>query len=59
MSWETEVGIKVAELENTPVIRCDIQQLLTDEQKETAHKNIAKNATVTLISDDNYTITVF
>ena len=59
MSWQQDISAKIGELEATPVIRFDIDQELTEAQKKQAQANVSKSVTVSLISDDNYSVTVF
>ena len=56
MSWEQDISTQLEELESIAV-RFDIDQNLTQTQKNTAKNNIAIGATVTQVSGNDYKIT--
>lgn len=57
MSWEEDISKKIQQLEEAAV-RFDIDQHLNNTQKQTAKNNIEIGSTATLISGDNYKITI-
>ena len=58
MSWDQDISKKISQLEQA-VVRFDIEQKLTNTQKQTARTNIdIELSTATLISDNNYKITI-
>jgi hypothetical protein len=59
MSWRQQVMAQIEEVDDAPVIRFDRVQNLTEAQQKQAQDNLSTSATVSLISDDNYKITVF
>jgi hypothetical protein len=56
MSWEQEISNKLQEAQSIAV-RFDVEQYLTDAQKNTARNNIATTATATNVSGNDYKIT--
>lgn len=56
MSWEQEISAQLQEAQIA--VRFDIQQQLTDTEKATARNNISIGATATLISGNDYKITI-
>ena len=58
MSWEEEITQKLLELDNTPIVRVDKQQEITQAQKLIAGANLGITASATLISGDEYKITM-
>ena len=57
MSWENTISELLQDLESISV-RFDIQQNLTETQKQTAKDNIEIGATVTQTTGDDYKITL-
>ena len=58
MSWDQDISKKISQLEQA-VVRFDIEQKLTNTQKQTARTNIdIELSTATLISDNNYKIVI-
>jgi hypothetical protein len=59
MSWRQQVIAQIEEVDDAPVIRFDRAQNLTEAQPKQAQDNLSTGATVSLISGDNYSITVY
>jgi hypothetical protein len=59
MSWRQQVIAQIEEVDDAPVIRFDRAQNLTEAQQKQAQDNLSTGATVSLISGDNYSITVY
>ena len=57
MSWEQDISEKLGELE-TMAVRFDVDQELSEAQKNRARNNIGVNATATQISGNDYMITL-
>lgn len=56
MSWEQDIVQDLDELENA-ALRFDVEQNLTNTEKNTARSNIGFGTSVALIEGDNYKIT--
>jgi hypothetical protein len=57
MSWEQDISEQLQEVQDVAV-RFDIPQELDNTEKATARSNIGIGATATLISGDDYKITI-
>ena len=54
MPWEQEIAKELQDVQIA--VRFDIEQILTDAEKNTARNNIDLKSTATNISDDDYSI---
>lgn len=57
MSWEQDITEQLQEVQDVAV-RFDIPQELDNTEKARARSNIGIGATATMISDDDYKITI-